>query len=52
MCSQRVLCAAAEHLFGAESGVAIDGQCVLARMLWDDHDRPAAAAILERILPE
>ena len=42
----------ANHLFGAESGVAVDGQCVLARMLWDDDDRPAAAAILGRILPE
>lgn len=48
--AQRVLCAAAEHLFGAESSVAVDGNCVLVRMLWDD-DRPAAAALLERTLP-
>lgn len=48
--AQRVLCAAAAHLFGAESAAAVDGQCILVRMLWD-YDRPAAAVILERILP-
>jgi hypothetical protein len=48
--AQRVLWAAAAHLFGAESAAAVDAQCILVRMLWE-RDLPEAAAILGRMLP-